>query len=393
MSFYESFCPVKVLAGTSALEHMAFELRALGAERPMIVTDKGVVAVGLLEHVTTALEEGGIEVGAIFDDVPPDSSTKIVTQGAQIWRDSNCDSIIAVGGGSVMDTSKGINILASENASDLSAYTGAGALKRPLRPSFAIPTTAGTGSEVTLVAVISDKERGVKLPFASPFLLPNAAIVDPRMTLSLPPHLTAATAMDAMTHAIEAYICMAKNPISDAYATAAIKKISENLLAVIDDPKNVEGRLALAEAATMAGIAFSNSMTGVVHSIGHQLGALCHLHHGACMSLLLPYALEYNLEASAQDIGELLLHLEGAESYARTPAPERARAAIRSIRRLRDALHERCGLPRTLTETHKVEREQLPTLARMTLDDGALAFNPVEVDYEDALGLLERAWA
>lgn len=392
MSFYEFFCPVKVLAGSAALEHMAFELRALGASRPLIVTDKGVVSVGLLEHVTGALEEAEIEVGATFDDVPPDSSTKVVSAGAQLWQESGCDSIIAVGGGSVMDTSKGINILASEAADDLAAYSGAGVLKRPLKPLFAIPTTAGTGSEVTLVAVISDKERGIKLPFASPFLLPNAAIIDPRMTMSLPPHLTAATAMDAMTHAVEAYICMAKNPISDAYAAAAIKKISENLLDVVDNPGNAKGRLALAEAATMAGIAFSNSMTGLVHSLGHQLGALCHLHHGACMSLLLPYVLEYNLEAAKEDIGELLLHLEGAETYARTPAPERARAAIRSIRRLRDALHERCGLPRTLTETHKVEKAQLPRLAEMALDDGALAFNPVEVDYEDALGVLERAW-
>jgi alcohol dehydrogenase len=391
-SYYEFFCPVKVLAGTSALEHLPFELRSLGATRPMLITDAGVKSAGVLQPLTRALMEGEIEFAATFDDVPPDSSTQVVAAGARLYRERRCDALVAVGGGSVIDTSKGVNILVSENSDALEKFAGVGAVKRPLRPFFVIPTTAGTGSEVTLAAVIADPDRGVKMLFTSYFLLPNVALIDPRMTLSLPPHLTAATAMDAMTHAIEAYIGLAKNPLSDAYAAVAVRKIAENLVRAVDEPRNVGARFELAQAATMAGIAFSNSMTSLVHAIGHELGATCHLHHGTCMSLILPYALEYNLSAREKEIGELLLALEGAETYAKTPQGERAEATIASLRRLRDVLHARVGLPRTLSETGRVQREQLPSLAKRALDDGSLSYNPKPVAYADTLALLERAW-
>jgi alcohol dehydrogenase len=391
-TYYEFFCPVKVLAGASALEHVPFELRSLGASRPMLVTDGGVKSAGILQPLTRALAEGEMEFAATFDDVPPDSSTLVVGAAARLYRERHCDSIVAVGGGSVIDTSKGVNILVSENSDALEKFAGVGAVKRPLRPFFVVPTTAGTGSEVTLAAVIADPERGVKMLFTSYFLLPNAAVIDPRMTLTLPPHLTAATAMDAMTHAVEAYIGLAKNPLSDAYAMAAVRKIAENLVRAVDEPRNIGARFELAQAATMAGIAFSNSMTSLVHAIGHELGATCHLHHGTCMSLILPYALEYNLSARGPEIGELLLALEGADVYARTPVSKRAEAAIASIRRLRDVLHAKVSLPRTLSETGKVERDQLPSLAKRALDDGSLSYNPKPVAYADTLALLERAW-
>jgi alcohol dehydrogenase len=222
--------------------------------------------------------------------------------------------------------------------------------------------------------------------------MPNAAVLDPRMTLSLPAQITAATAMDAMTHACESYICLAKNPMSDAYATAAVRAIADHLLKVLDQPGDAEGRLALAQAATMAGIAFSNSMVGLVHALGHSVGALCHVHHGTCMSILLPAVLEYNLEARRAAIGELLLPLAGAETYADTPPESRADKTIARLRWLKDEIHARCGLPRTLSETGKVDRAQLPRIAEMALDDGAIIFNPVEVSHEEALKVLERAW-
>ncbi|MEP4391410.1 iron-containing alcohol dehydrogenase, partial [Marinobacter sp.] len=287
--YYEFFCPVKVIAGKAALEHIPYELTGLAAKRPMIVTDKGVRAAGLLDPVVAACEESGLEIISIYDDVPPDSSTDVVRDIAGIYRSEKCDSIIAVGGGSAIDTAKAVNILVSEGGDDIAAYSGAGVIKHPLKPFLVVPTTAGTGSEVTSVAVITDTTKSVKLPFTSSFLLPNAAVIDPRMTLTLPPHITAATAMDAMTHATEAFTCMAKNPLSDAYATAAIKKISTSLLQVMDNPKDSDGRLELAQASTMAGIAFSNSMVGLVHALGHATGAICHLPHGLCMSLYLPY--------------------------------------------------------------------------------------------------------
>ncbi|MAA65507.1 MAG: alcohol dehydrogenase [Alteromonadaceae bacterium] len=390
--YYEFFCPVKVIAGKAALEHIPYELAGLSATRPLLITDKGVRAAGLLEPVIEACEEGGQEIVSIYDDVPPDSSTHVVKAIAAVYREQKCDSIIAVGGGSAIDTAKAVNILVSEGGNDLSAYAGAGVLKRALKPFFVVPTTAGTGSEVTSVAVIADLEKSVKLPFTSSFLLPNAAIIDPRMTLTLPPHITAATAMDALTHATEAFTCLAKNPLSDAYATAAVRKITDNLLHVMKHPKDADGRLELAQASTMAGIAFSNSMVGLVHSLGHATGAICHLPHGLCMSLYMPYVLEYNLENIRDSLSDLLIYMVGPDVYATTPANQRAEACISAIRKLRDELYQLCKLPRTLQETGKVTEDQLERIARTALDDGSIMFNPREVTFEDAMAVLKRAW-
>lgn len=390
--YYEFFCPVKIVAGHKALEHIPFELAALQAKRPMIITDKGVKAVGLLEHVANAFEGAESQIVAIFDDVPPDSSLHTVRNAAALYRQHNCDAIIAIGGGSVIDTSKGVNILVSEGGDDLLKYSGAHNLPKPLKPFFVVPTTSGTGSEVTMVAVVADSDKGVKLPFTSYFLMPNAAILDSRMTLTLPPHITAMTGMDALTHAVEAYTCLGHNPISDAYATGAIRKISENLMKVMDNPKDADGRLELAQASTMAGVAFSNSMVGLVHALGHSLGAVCHIPHGLCMSLFLPYVLEYNQEVNGDRIGELLLYLAGADVYAATPKAQRASKAIQHIRAMRDELYQRCKLPRTLTETGKVREDQLLQVAELTVNDGAIIYNPKEANVEDALAILKRAW-
>lgn len=390
--YYEFFCPVKVIAGKAALEHIPYELSGLASTRPMVITDKGVRAAGLLEPLIEVCEESQLEIATIFDDVPPDSSTAVVAKIAALYRKKKCDSLIAVGGGSSIDTAKAVNILVSEGGDDIAKYAGAGVLKRALKPFFVVPTTAGTGSEVTAVAVIADPERSEKLPFTSSFLLPNAAIIDPRMTLTLPPHITAATAMDALTHATEAFTCIAKNPLSDAYATAAIRKISNSLLTVMENPKDTDARLELAEASTMAGIAFSNSMVGLVHSLGHATGALTHLPHGLCMSVYLPYVLEYNLEAIREPLGELLLYVDGADAYAATPVNRRAEACISAIRKLRDELFQHCQLPRTLQETGKVQWGDLERIGQLALDDGSIIFNPREVTLEDAMSVLHRAW-
>ncbi|WP_420427548.1 iron-containing alcohol dehydrogenase [Algiphilus sp.] len=391
-SYYEFFCPVKTIAGHQALEHVPYELSALGAKRPMIITDAGVRKAGLLAPVEQAFAEAGTEILAVFDDVPPDSSLETVRSAAALYRDNDCDAILAIGGGSVIDTSKAANILVTLGGDELVKYSGAHNLPHALNPLFVVPTTSGTGSEVTMVAVVSDNERGVKVPFTSYFLMPNAAVLDPRMTLTLPPHITAMTGMDAMTHAVEAYTCMAANPLSDAYATAAIRKISANLLKALETPKDPTVRLELAQASTMAGIAFSNSMVGLVHALGHSLGAVCHLPHGLCMNLFLPYALEYNRDVNGERIGELLLPLAGAEVYAATPAGQRTDKVIRHIRDLRDQLYERAGLARTLRETGKVQRSQLEEIATLAIDDGSIIFNPKEADRDQLMTLLERAW-
>ena len=390
--YYEFFCPVKVIAGHAALEHIPYELSSLGAKRPMIITDKGVRANNLLAPIEAAFTSTDVEISFIFDDVPPDSSLETVRAVAQAYRANNCDAIIAVGGGSVIDTSKAANILVTEGGDDLTKYTGAHNLPRPLKPFFVIPTTSGTGSEVTMVAVVSDNQKNVKMPFASNYLMPNAAILDPRMTQTLPPHLTAMTAMDAMTHAVEAYTCMAANPISDAYATAAIKKVSASLFNVLDNSTDADGRLELAQASTMAGIAFSNAMVGLVHSLGHALGAVAHLPHGLCMNLFLPYVLEYNKEVNGHKIAELLLPLAGPDIYAQTPANQRADKAIAYINTMRDRIHDLTKLPRTLSETGKVTKEQLDEVADKALNDGSIIYNPKEATFKDLKSILEKAW-
>ena len=392
-NFYEFFCPVKIIAGQAALEHAPFELGARGGSKALVITDSGIKAAGLLDHVLTAFENSQVEIATVFDQVLPDSSLTLVRDIANVYRQHGCDSIIAVGGGSVIDTSKGVNILVSEGGDDLLAYSGHGCLKRPLKPLFVIPTTAGTGSEVTSVAVISDIENGRKVGFSSHFLFPDVAILDPRMTQSLPPHITAMTAMDALTHACEAAIGLAKNPISDAYAHGAIKKISQHLMSVMDNPGDLDGRMELAQAATMAGIAFSNSMVGVIHALGHSVGAICHLPHGMCMSIFLPYALEYNLETCGEEIADLLLPLAGAERFAQVPEQQRAETSISVIREIRDQLYQHCQLPRTLKETGKVQKDQFEAIAKATLNDGSIIFNAKEVDFDDAMNLLKAAWS
>ncbi|MBA2072869.1 iron-containing alcohol dehydrogenase [Aeromonas veronii] len=391
--YYDFFCPVKLLAGEQALEQLASELASLGAHRPLLLTDKGVNATGLTTLLANVLAEGELPVAAIWDEIPADSSTAVVERIAKRYRELDCDSLVALGGGSVIDTAKAVNILTSMGGEHLLDYSGAGCLTRPLKPLAVVPTTAGTGSEVTLVAVIKDEASGRKVPFTSPFLLPQLAVLDPRLTQGLPLNITAATAMDAMTHAIEAFIGTAKNPVSDALALMAVEKIASALPQIIHDPQNKQLRLQLAEGSTLAGMAFSNSMVGLVHALGHSLGARCHLPHGLCMNLFLPTVLDYNRPEVDNELARLLLPLVGAERFAATPAHQRAEATITAIRTLRDTLWQAVKLPRTMSEAGVSDRSLLSEIRDLAINDGALLFNRKDADREQLLTLLERAWA
>ncbi|MFM5007439.1 iron-containing alcohol dehydrogenase [Aeromonas veronii] len=391
--YYDFFCPVKLLAGEQALEQLASELASLGALRPLLLTDKGVNATGLATLLANVLAEGELPVAAIWDEIPADSSTAVVERIAKRYRELDCDSLVALGGGSVIDTAKAVNILTSMGGDHLLDYSGAGCLTRPLKPLAVVPTTAGTGSEVTLVAVIKDEASGRKVPFTSPFLLPQLAVLDPRLTQGLPLNITAATAMDAMTHAIEAFIGTAKNPVSDALALMAVEKIASALPQIIHDPQNKQLRLQLAEGSTLAGMAFSNSMVGLVHALGHSLGARCHLPHGLCMNLFLPTVLDYNRPEVDSELARLLLPLVGAERFAATPAHQRAEATITAIRSLRDTLWQAVKLPRTMSEAGVSDRSLLTEIRDLAINDGALLFNRKDADREQLLTLLERAWA
>ena len=381
--YYEFFCPTKIMAGHAALEHLPFELETLGVKRPMLVTSPNAHK-NFINHTFDATQS---QIVCTFDQVPADSSLETVQQVAQLYRQHHCDAILAVGGGSVIDTAKAANILVSEGGNDLLVYSGAHNLPKALKPLLVIPTTSGTGSEVTMVTVVA--KNNTKIAFASRYLMPNATILDARMTQTLPAHLTALTAMDALTHAIEAYTCLAANPISDAYATAAIQKISTHLFKVLENPKDLDARLELAQAATMAGIAFSNSMVGLVHALGHALGAVAHLPHGLCMSLFLPYVLEYN---QSSRIADLLLPLAGAEIYAQTPVEHRAEQTINTLFAIRDRLFEQTQLPRTLRETQKVSKSQFEEIAEKALNDGSIIYNPKETSLDDLYRILEKVW-
>ncbi|HEH9413415.1 MULTISPECIES: iron-containing alcohol dehydrogenase [Aeromonas] len=390
--YYDFFCPVKLMAGEQALEQLAGELAGLGARRPLLLTDKGVSGTGLATLLANVLAEGELPVADIWDEIPADSSTAVVERIAARYRELECDSLVALGGGSVIDTAKAVNILASMGGDRLLDYAGAGCLTRPLQPLAVVPTTAGTGSEVTLVAVIKDEASGRKVPFTSPFLLPQLAVLDPRLTQGLPLNITAATAMDAMTHAIEAFIGNAKNPVSDALALMAIEKIANALPKVLQSPQDKQLRLQLAEGSTLAGMAFSNSMVGLVHALGHSLGARCHLPHGLCMNLFLPTVLDYNRPGIDPELARLLLPLVGAERFAATPATERAQAAIQALCALRDSLWQAVKLPRTLREAGVTDKGLLPEIRDLAINDGALLYNRKDADRAQLLDLLERAW-
>ncbi|MGE5403999.1 MAG: iron-containing alcohol dehydrogenase [Candidatus Saccharibacteria bacterium] len=390
-AYFQYYNPVKILSGKKALENIPFELEYLKASRPLIITDKGIVQAGLIDIVVTALGGSNLTIGAVYDDTPPDSSNVVVNEVAALFKANKCDSIIAVGGGSVLDTAKGVNIVVTENTDDLMKFIGADRLTKPLKPMVAIPTTSGTGSEVTLVAVIANVEKHCKMLFTSYFLLPNVAVLDPRMTMTVPPKITALTGMDALTHAMEAYSCLQKNPLSDAYAWAAIDLIRQHLVTTVKDGKNEEARMAMANASLMAGCAFSNSMVGLVHGIGHAVGGVSHVPHGIAMAILLPWCMEYNMSRCAQYYAEMLLPLGGPEEYIKTEPEKRAERTITIVREMNKNLNKLSGMPITLKDAG-VKREDLPEIAKTAQGDGALVFNPEESTYNDILEILKKAY-
>lgn len=390
-SYYEFKSSVKILSGKNALDNIPFELKNLEIKRPIILTDEILIKFGQVKIVEDALKENNIEVPVVFSKIPPDSSVKVVNEIAKLYREKNCDSIIAIGGGSVIDTAKGVNILVSKGSEDILEYMGLEVITGKMKPFIVVPSTAGTGSEVTLVAVIADPDRNIKMEFISYNMLPDVAVLDPRMTLSLPAKLTASTGVDALVHAIEAYSCIQKNPLSDAYALSAINLIRENLVSVVENGKDENKRLAMANASLMAGIAFSNSMVGIVHAIGHALGGVCHVPHGDAMTILLPYGMEFNLGKASEYYAELLLAVGGADVYASTPKEERAGMCIGVIREMEEKLNKMCGLPIRLRDVG-VRKEDFARVAKTAINDGATLTNPVEVTYEAVLEILEKAY-
>ncbi len=390
--YYEFQNAAKILSGELAIENIPHELKSLGAKNVLILTDKTLEKIGTLQVLIDAISDKGVEIADIFTDIPPDSSIEIIDKIAKIYIEKKCDAIIALGGGSVIDTAKGTRMILSQGKENLMDLAGCELISYGKHiPFIAIPTTSGTGSEVTLVAVILNKIQNIKMEFISYYLVPDVAILDTRMTLTLPKKITASTGMDALCHAIEGYTCLQKNPLSDAYAVSAIEMIRDNLIEAVKNGLNKDARLAMANASLMAGVAFSNSMVGVIHAIGHSLGAISRVPHGDAMSILMPHCMKFNKDKLGEEYAKLLLYLADEEVYVNTPKEKRAEASIEHIEKMLKELNQISGLPITLSEAD-VKKEDFESIAKKALNDGAMIVNPKHVSYEDVIGILEAAW-
>ena len=389
--YFEFQNAVKLLCGELALERLADELRHLRAGKPLLLSDAVLARIGTLDTVAAAMEAEGCPAAGRYTDIPVDSSLATINTIADIYRKQGYDSLVAVGGGSVIDTAKGVRLVLSQDTDDILSLSGMEGLTLGKHiPFIVVPTTAGTGSECTGVAVIRNDKTGVKMEFLSPFVEPDVAVIDPRMTAGLPPKATASTGMDALCHAVEACTCLQANPMSHAYGTAAIKLICENLEEATRNGGNKKARYAMAVASTMAGISFSNSMVGAVHAIGHALGGVCHVPHAVAMTILLPHIMRYNLDRCQESYAELLPWMVGMDKALETPKEYRALAAVEAIETLTHRLHNICGLPTTLTEAG-VDAAELPKVAAGAVNDGALIVNPRAATEEQVLEILKGA--
>ena len=388
MFYYEFQNSTKIISGKNSIDNIPAELNFFNSKRPLLISDSVLNKIGSVDKIVKATENDEIKIGFKYTDVPQDSDLEVINRLCKIYKENNCDSIVAVGGGSVIDTAKGVRMLISQNVEDINELMGNEILKYGVHvPFIVIPTTAGTGSEVTLVAVIEDKIKKVKMEFISYFLLPDVAILDPQMTMSLPKKATASTGMDALCHAIESYSCIQKNPMSDSYAISAISLIRDNLFKVIENGNDAEARLNMANASLMAGVAFSNSMVGLVHAIGHSLGAVCHVPHGDAISILLPYVLEYNLDVCKNEYANLLFFLADEETYIKTLKEERANKTIEIIKEWINKLNQMTGLPNKL----EISDEDIEKVAKIAINDGAIIVNPKKANYEDIVEILKKA--
>lgn len=389
MNYFEFINSVKICSGENAIENIAYELDFLGCKNPIILSDNGVFKAGVLDKVTNILEKNDVKISNIFTDIPADSSIEIINKIVEQYTKNSCDGIIACGGGSVIDTAKGTRLVISQKGKDILALSGNEVIKKGIHiPFIVLPTTCGTGSECTAVAVIKNHETGIKMEFISSELLPDVAIIDSRLTETLPAKLIASSALDALCHCIEAFSSAQKNPMSDAYATIAMRMIVENLPKVLETPTQ-ENRQALNLASTLAGIAFSNAMVGLVHAIGHACGGECGVPHGNAMAVLLPECMKFNLDKCKQDYEEMLLYLAGSEIYATTPKQERANKTIEFVIEFEQKIHDLCGIPLHLSE-YGVTKDHIENIVKKALNDGAIIANNKSVEATDIKNILEK---
>jgi alcohol dehydrogenase class IV len=394
--YYQFAHPTRIVAGRGMIEGVGFEFIKEGAHRPLIVTDKVIRGTGLIDKVEAGVTDGGLEVAGVFDDVEQDSSTATVEACAAAAKEAGADSFLAVGGGSVMDTAKAANAVFSHGGSVLD-YEGIYTLPReddglgaplPVAPLACIPTTAGTGSEVSFGAVIKDPEQHIKVLIGDFPLFPRLAILDPEATATLPPQIAAATGMDAMTHAIEGYTSQEGSPHGEAFALNALRMMRDNLPVAVADPSNEDARGNMLIAACQAIVpgAGGTSALGAVHSMSHPAGAQFGVAHGVANSINLPHVIRFNVEGGPEiadryrDIASLL----GAESGGSDTEVGESLASWVT------ALTTEMGLPQRLSEVG-VPESGIPDLVEGAMGDGCSLTNARELEPEHFEELYKRA--
>ena len=379
---YKFFMPAISLMGADCLKDAGDQLGELGFKKALIVTDKVLGQIGIVKKVTDVLDNKNIEY-AIYDETKPNPTVKNVNDGLALLKEKECDFVISLGGGSAHDCAKGIALLAT-NGGEIKDYEGVDKSKKPQLPMVGINTTAGTGSEMTLFAIITDEERHIKMALVDKHLTPIIAVNDPMLMLAMPKSLTAATGMDALTHAIEAYVSTSATPITDACAEKAIELISNYLVNAVENGQDVEARDMMAYAEYLAGMAFNNASLGYVHAMAHQLGGFYNLPHGVCNAILLPHVQEYNKVTSASRLAKIAKIMGG--NIEGLTDEQGADLCIDMIK----SLSQTIGIPEGLGVLG-VKESDFETLATNALNDACSLTNPRKGNLEEVIAIFRKA--
>ena len=369
--------------GAGARKELPEVLNRMNLKKALVCSDKGLIKVGTTKMVTDVLDEVGFPY-EIYSEIKPNPTVTNVQQGVEAFKQSGADCIIAIGGGSSMDTAKGIGIVANNpEFADVVSLEGVAPTKHKSVPIIALPTTAGTGAEVTINYVIIDEKRQAKMVCVDPNDIPAVAIVDPELMYTLPKGLTAATGMDALTHAIEGYITKGAWVMSDMYELQAIKMIAENLPLAVEEPSNPVGREGMALAQYIAAQAFSNVGLGLVHGMAHPMGSLHDIPHGVANALLLPTIMEFNMPCCIEKYGVIAKQM-GVDTTGMT-AEQAAQAAVDAVR----ALAIRVGIPQHLADLNITEKD-IPALAAQAIADVCTPGNPRDVTEAEIVELYKK---
>ncbi|KAL9652862.1 hypothetical protein ABK040_010894 [Willaertia magna] len=379
------FMPAQNAIGVNSLaNNLGNYIKSLNCKKPLIVTDKPLREVGIVGMVTQVLDSQNIPY-EIFDKVQPNPTVKNVEEGLSLMNSSNCDCLISLGGGSAHDCCKAIGLV-KENGGKIQDYEGLDKSAKRVCPYIAINTTAGTAAEMTRFSIITDEERKVKMAIVDKNVTPNMSINDPVLMMKQPPFLTACTGLDALTHAIEAYVSTISNPLSDACALQAIELISKHLTKAVANGQDINAREAMCYAQFLAGMAFNNASLGYVHAIAHQLGGFYNMAHGLCNALLLPSVMKFNILPQAQKLKRVAATL--GEDVSGLTDYEGAERAVQAVLKLRTL----CGIPNGLKEFKEVKKEDFGLLADHALKDVCGFTNPRVATKKDIIGILEESY-